>query len=134
MPEEEEDDYDEEDPSMSKRQKTNNDYTGSHMTSMQQTVAVRENKQGWKNNLYSSFSVFGQQNKTALKQQEILKGNFHARIMHIMSEDLKFNMPLDMHFLSKIQSKEIAEKMTDEVGQVSYRGILIDKTRHLYMA
>ena len=36
--------------------------------------------------------------------------------MHIMSQKLKFNMPLDMHFLRIFQSKEVQEKLTDEMG------------------
>jgi hypothetical protein len=95
----EDEEYDEEDPSLSKRQKTNNEYSETVNIAKQPVQLIRENKLEWKDNLYSSFSVFGAQNHKHIRHQQILKGNFHARIMHIMSEKLEFNMPLDMHFL-----------------------------------
>ena len=64
-----EDSYYEEDPSNSKRQKTQNDQSDETPLTLHEQQEVKNNKIEWKDNLYSSFSVFGAQNKSHIKHQ-----------------------------------------------------------------
>jgi hypothetical protein len=52
--------------------------------------------------------------------------------MHVLHPDLKFNYPLDLHFLKQLESADL--NLLDESDQLNYKNILIDQTRDLYTA
>lgn len=93
--------------------------------------------------MYSSnFSIYGYNNSKMAENKSISQTNFHARLMHILNKDLKFNYPLDMHFLEKFKEANVQDeeelmepehvKLLDEKAGFNYREVLIDETRNWY--